>query len=257
MSPMSQILTSLDKSYKTPLPLRDFPQTEQNLGHLGHRGHRLFIIKSLYIYMPIIGENKILEQIEKMSDDEVVEALRCMKSGGSLSSLHKTDYVIAIPSYNRPDIIREKTLTMLKANKIPREKIYVFLHDKEQKELYEKAIPRDMYGTIVITGLHKGIVGQRVFITDYFKENQKIVSIDDDVEKMLIVKNGKLATVYNLNEIIHRGFELCKQYNYTLWGLYPVANAFYMKNTNEYSTDLRFIIGAFYGFINKKRANSD
>jgi hypothetical protein len=165
----------------------------------------------------------------------------------------KGSYVIAIPSYNRPDGLRDKTLTMLRENNIPKNKIYVFLHNQEQADLYKKVIPSDLYGHIVVTNLNKGIVGQRNFITDYFKENQHILSLDDDVENILKLKGDKLVKSYELENIIHKGFELCKQHNYTLWGLYPVANAFYMKNPKEYTTDLRFIIGAFYGFINKKR----
>jgi hypothetical protein len=35
-----------------------------------------------------------------------------------------------------------------------------------------------------------------------------------------------------------------------IWGIYPVRNAFFMKN--EVSTDLKFIIGVLRGFINRK-----
>jgi hypothetical protein len=66
-------------------------------------------------------------------------------------------------------------------------------------------------------------------------------------------KGEKLVDVKSLKDIIYKGFELCKKYGYTLWGLYPVANAFYMRAKDEYSTDLRFIVGGFVGIINKKR----
>ena len=35
-----------------------------------------------------------------------------------------------------------------------------------------------------------------------------------------------------------------------IWGIYPVRNPFFMKNT--VTTDLKFIIGALYGFIVRK-----
>lgn len=142
---------------------------------------------------------------------------------------------------------------MLRNNNIPKEKIYIFLHNEKQKKMYETAIPSDMYGKIVLTKLNKGIVGQRNYIMDYFTENQRILSLDDDLAEMLEMKNGKLVPTYRLKEIIERGFDLCEKHGYTLWGVYPVANAFYMKSKEEYTTDLRFIIGAFMGIINKKR----
>ena len=35
-----------------------------------------------------------------------------------------------------------------------------------------------------------------------------------------------------------------------IWGVYPVRNAFFMKQS--ITTDLRFIVGVFFGYINRK-----
>ena len=168
------------------------------------------------------------------------------------------DYVIAIPTFNRVDGLFNKTLSMLKQNNIPHKYIYIFVHNEDQKQLYAEGLPKDFYGKIVVTNLNKGLAGQRNFIVDYFKENQKILSLDDDVSAILKLKGDKLVPTYTLQKIIKRGFDLCKEHNYTLWGLYPTPNAFYMEGQKDFTTDLRFIVGAFMGFINKKRkANPD
>ena len=44
----------------------------------------------------------------------------------------KDDYVIAIPSYNRPNEILKKSLEVLKHYKIPNTKIHIFLHSNAQ-----------------------------------------------------------------------------------------------------------------------------
>ena len=139
------------------------------------------------------------------------------------------DYVIAIPTFNRVEGLYNKTLYMLKQNKIPSSKIYLFVHNEEQKKLYETGLPKDSYGKIIVTNLNKGLAGQRNFIVDYFNENQKILSLDDDVSAIMKLRGDKLVNTYTLEKIIKRGFDLCKEYNYTLWGLYPSPNPFYME----------------------------
>jgi hypothetical protein len=46
--------------------------------------------------------------------------------------------------------------------------------------------------------------------------------------------------------------QLCKENKFTLWGFYPVCNAFFMKG-EPITKDLRFIVGGTMGFINKRK----
>jgi len=161
------------------------------------------------------------------------------------------DYIITIITYNRVEWCQKKTLTMLKENNIPRELIYLIVHNKEQKEMYE-AIPKDLYNEILVTNENKGIYGQMNWVMNHYKLGQKIVKLDDDISSILEVKGDKLVKTTNLKNIIKEGFSLCEKNGYKLWGLYPVPNAFYMKSPNEYSTDLKFIVGALMGIINEK-----
>ena len=162
------------------------------------------------------------------------------------------DYIVVIITYNRVERCLKKTLTMLKENKIPNNLIYLVVHNKEQKEMYEKGIPKQYYNQILISNRDDGLTGQWNWVFNHFKKGQKILKLDDDVSHILELKGDKLVKSNKLLNIIDDGFDLCEQLGLKLWGLYPATNAYFMKNQKDYTTDLRFIVGAFMGFINEK-----
>jgi hypothetical protein len=158
-------------------------------------------------------------------------------------------YEIAIPSYKRPETLRDKTLTILKGYRIPSDKITVFVADKEQETLYHNTLKPGTYGKIVV-GI-KGMGAIRNFITEYYPVGTCIVNIDDDIKGFLeydATKPRKEKPLQSLLAVIKRGFHECEKNNARLWGVYPVANGFFMKS--KISTDLRYIIGSFWGCIN-------
>ena len=111
------------------------------------------------------------------------------------------DYKIAIPSYKRHNIIKEKSLKLLKKNKINFEKINVFVANKEEKKLYSESLKNLIPENQIIVGVHK-IGLQRNFIENYYKENTKLIMIDDDIDGVYI-KDGekKLKKIPNLEKI--------------------------------------------------------
>ena len=157
------------------------------------------------------------------------------------------DWVIVIPSYNRVNTLKEKTLAVLSQYKIPKSKIYVFVANKEQETLY-KELKNDV-GHIVV-GV-KGLAEVRNFIFDYFPKGKRLVFMDDDV-RSLIEFDGAAKRheqpLRSLTTVINKGFAECEKANARLWGVYPVPNGFFMKDT--VTTDLRFIIGSFWGCLN-------
>lgn len=169
------------------------------------------------------------------------------KSGRALKKT--TNYVIAIPSYKRAETLRDKTLDLLHKSGIDPKRIYVFVANNEEEETYRMTLKKGTYGKII-----RGIVGMgaiRNFISDYFPIGQKIVNIDDDIRGFLeydesVKRHEKPLT--NLKKVFERGFKECLAANSRLWGVYPVANGFFMKDT--VSTDLKYIIGSFWGCIN-------
>ena len=149
-------------------------------------------------------------------------------------------YYVAIPSYDRADSLLTKTLNTLKD--IPSNRIYIFVANESQYNIYKQVIPNY---NIVIGKL--GITNQRRFIKNYFKEGTCVVSIDDDVEEVNKLNGDKLNKVHNLDVFFNESFKRIKKENLFIWGIYPVRNPFFMKNT--ITTKLKFIIGTLYGFI--------
>jgi len=157
-------------------------------------------------------------------------------------------YQIVIPTYGRPDLVKEKTLSMLHTYKIPKQQITLFVANKEEYERYVTEVPATLYGSIVI-GV-PGLMQQRNFIMQYYPIGTHIVSFDDDVSGLWQLEGGKLVALIGLKQVIQRGFALCKRFGYSMWGIYPTKNAGWMSP--EPSTNLKFLIGHMYGIINRK-----
>ena len=161
------------------------------------------------------------------------------------------NYVVAIPTYNRHDVLANKTLKTLIEGNVNKNRIFLFVANKEQYKLYEEAVPKNMYNKIVIG--KKGITNQRKFIAKYFPEGQYVISMDDDVEQFELLKGEKLVKLKDVDKFFIEAYHLLEKEHLFIWGIYPVRNPFFMyKNI---TTDLRFIIGVTFGFIvrhNKK-----
>jgi hypothetical protein len=159
------------------------------------------------------------------------------------------NYSIAIPSYKRPLCVRDKTLKLLKDAKIPSERITIFVSTPEEAKIYREMIPADLYGKIVNAGT-KGLGNTRNFIQGYYPEGHMLLELDDDIKGLYFAKDPKtlIPVGEKLNEVIETGFKLCQANGVGLWGIYPVSNAFFMKQ--RYTFDIKYIIGAFFGIIN-------
>ena len=156
-------------------------------------------------------------------------------------------YKVAIPSYKRSETLKKKTLDTLINGGVSSNKIYIFVANKEEQSIYEKAIPRETYNKIVIG--EKGIANQRKFIKNYFKEKEEIVSLDDDIEELSHFSNNKLTKLTNVHAFFIDAFKRLKKEHLFIWGIYPVRNAFFMKGKKPVTTILNFLIGGLYGFI--------
>ena len=158
-----------------------------------------------------------------------------------------SDWNIAIPSYKRQDQIVDKRLSTLKHYTIPPSKITIFVADKEEEKLYKEAIHKGAVNDRVI-----GVLGMdkiRNFIADYYPKGKHIVMIDDDIRgfnQKAGINNVK--PLDSLIRLIEKGFKIATEEKCSLWGIYPVNNGLFMKDT--ITTDLRFIMGSFWGIIN-------
>ena len=157
------------------------------------------------------------------------------------------NYVVAIPTYNRYDVLEHKTLKTLIEGGVGKNRIYLFVANQEQYRLYEQAIPKSMYKEIVIG--KKGITNQRIFIANYFEDGRYVVSMDDDVEEFQMLRGDKLVKLGNVAGFFENAYKLLKTNKLYIWGIYPVRNPFFMYN--EITMDLRFLIGVTFGFITR------
>jgi hypothetical protein len=166
---------------------------------------------------------------------------------------------IAIPSYNRHTLLSLHTLSTLQKYKISPSIIDIFVANKSEYNTYKKSLDPTSYNRIIIG--KKGLRNQRNFIQQYYPENTNLVQMDDDIEDILELhekttkidpkqrKNYQyiLKPISNLNSFIQDMFQKCRSSNAFLWGIYPVANAFFMTPT--ISTSLKFIVGPMWGAI--------
>ncbi len=146
-----------------------------------------------------------------------------------------------IPSLARHSIINEKTLKLLNNYNITKNSIYVFVVEEEY-EKYRKEIDKDIN---IIVG-EKGIAEQRAFISRYFNEGEKLVSLDDDISKIYELKNNKLIELDNLYKLCDKAFTLLNGEG--MVGVYPTDNPYYMSHS--VATDLKFCIGQMRMFYN-------
>lgn len=153
------------------------------------------------------------------------------------------EYVVAIPSYNRPNEIIKKTLKTLADGGVSKERIFIFVANDEQAELYKPT------GYKIVVGV-LGIANQRVFISNYFPIGQYIISLDDDVEELQTLHESKLVKLTDLHTFFTSSYETLMRENLFIWGIYPVRNAFFMKS-GVMTKSLKFLIGVCYGYINR------
>jgi len=192
----------------------------------------------------------------------------------------KKEYVVAIPSYHRSEMIGKKTLATLVRGKVPLEKIHLFVANESEKNAYQQALQIE-YPHYPLKNIHvgiKGITPQRRFISQFFPTQTPIVSLDDDVEQVYQLAGyrpfsapstkskrktqrrtnqtskteQRAVKITNLDSFIQRAFDYTLQHGLAIWGVYPVQNPFFMKPKT--TTDLRFLIGGFYGYINRPTA---
>ena len=180
------------------------------------------------------------------------------------------NYKIAIPSYKRANTLLTKTLRVLQSYKIDPKKIHIFVANQDEKDEYEKVIPKSAYAKIIIG--KAGIKNIRNFMANYFKEDEPIFYIDDDIYgiyecinpkmnagKPYHKRNNILRKLPDLKALLDKGFAMAKEKKLNNWGIYPVYNPYFMKPTHptkiEFytTTGLRYIEGGFTGVFNKKK----
>lgn len=154
------------------------------------------------------------------------------------------DYQIAIPSYKRPETIKNKTLKLLIDHNIDKNKITIFVADNDEEKIYKQSLGNEYK---IVVGVHT-IGNQRNFIERYYNENTKVVMFDDDLDGVFIKNENNLDPIDNIeNDLIINGFNECIKNNSYVFGVYAAANAYFMLN--RIYTKLCYIPGGVFGVI--------
>lgn len=164
------------------------------------------------------------------------------------------NFRVVIISYRRPDTIIEKTLNMLERYGIPSRLIDIWVANREEYEIYKEKVPSNLYNKLYIG--EKGAYNARNCVRNYYPDNQLLLNLDDDIEEILLLRNGELTPVgHNLIKLTKLAYKLMKKEGAKLCGLYAVNNAYFMSNT--YSSGLYFCVAAAYWTLNDKSPELD
>ena len=149
------------------------------------------------------------------------------------------DYRIAIPSIKRANTIKDKTINYLAKTDIDFSKVDLFLSDGNELPEYKKSLADYPINFIVTNQKH--VNTQRNFIVNYYKENQLVLGIDDDIKNIeMKIDDKKTTTLLKLNEFINNAFEICLSKKVDMWGVNPVLNPYFLKNTVSFN--LKYIV---------------
>jgi len=156
------------------------------------------------------------------------------------------DYMIGIPSYRRAD--NQRTLTYLENLGFPKGRIIVSLQCPKDYDNYRKAGVEERVGSLVFK---KGnnVSDNMNTLLNSVDIGTKLIMLDDDVNFIQKLENEKLINIESLeelNSLVEMGYSLVGQKDTALWGLYPVANSFFMK---EGVKERALIIGSFFAVI--------
>jgi len=135
---------------------------------------------------------------------------------------------------------------------IPKQIVHVYVANKAEYESYKNRLDEDLY-----SHLHVGVVGlvqQREYIMSQWTEGQHIVFLDDDIAAIDFSLFGVFRNA-TLHHFMEHAFQTCKKHGAFIWGVYPVYNPFFRAPKQECTTYLSYVVGAFYGIINRPSEN--
>ena len=190
--------------------------------------------------------------------------------------MENIQFKIAICSYERPLQLKLKTLSLLDTYDIPHEYIYIFLHNEEQMNKYKQFIDEEGYN-IINANQPLGLKNMRMFVSNFFNEEEKILFIDDDIKNIvecyfdyetlqLKMEQGKIPSISknkdiygkklrklpDLIDFCNNAFNSCIENNFKLFGCSSCKNALFLKTELCYTKKLSLICGGFFGVINNR-----
>lgn len=155
------------------------------------------------------------------------------------------NYKICIPSYKRPQLIKDYTLKLLDKYYVNKDNIDIIVENEDMKKEYLESLGNDY--NIIVSDTN-GICEKRNFVRHYYQHETDVkylVCIDDDIENL--IDYDVPLTPIGFEKTIQTGFEECEKNNLYLWGVSPFHNVFFLSK--KVSTNLKYICGALFGLI--------
>ena len=157
------------------------------------------------------------------------------------------NFRVAIPSISRAETITKKTLNYLKQTDIDMSKVDIFLSNPNEEQSYRENL-KDYPVNIIISNTNH-VNTQRNFIVNYYKEDELILGIDDDIDMVAMKVDDKNTTQLNsLTDFVEQAFTISLDRKIDMWGVNPVINPYFMKNNVTFN--LKYIVACFYGWRN-------
>jgi hypothetical protein len=153
------------------------------------------------------------------------------------------DVQIAIPSYRRHELIKERTLSMLEDGCVDKKSIHIFVSSKDEEKNYEYL--KDEGYNVVYEKELSNLQEKNNFILDYFGVGQRIVVIEDDIRKLVRKKGNSKVPFSDFPALMRDAWQSCKDSGAKIWGINPTDNGLYMKDRID--TTLKLVAGYLYG----------
>ena len=158
--------------------------------------------------------------------------------------------IIAIMSHKRPELLNNLTLKYLNEVKT-KFKIYVFCSGSNDQNKYKKFfIDHSLYDQLYFKKGPDNYLQKCNFIYSYFKTDSKIFFLEDDIEHLSFLEYDKLNKLTEFDDFVENCFKNLIEKNCKIFGIYPVYNYYFMKNT--VTTEFKFLIANAFGFISTK-----
>jgi hypothetical protein len=156
------------------------------------------------------------------------------------------DYRVAVPSYQRVDMLADRTLPALAAGGVELDRVTVFVHSHDPMLDGYRDLVRSAGMRLQVTDV-RGINAQRAAILQHFPAGTPLVQVDDDLQRVVEAVNQKtVRPVDDLGRLFRGMFRETAARDLWVWGLSPTTNPFYMS-PGRHTEGLRFLMFALWG----------
>lgn len=142
------------------------------------------------------------------------------------------DFYVGIASYKRPEASR--TLDYLDSLGFPKERRILSVQTEEDRDAYTRSGLSERVGTFLYREASTA-AGNRNTILSNVPEGTNVVFMDDDIKQVVMEDLGlvPLDTLEKFERMCKLGFATAQKNRTICFGLYPVANAYFMGRLQE------------------------